>query len=339
MKTLVGVSGGVDSSVALLLLKDKYEVEGLNLLLTDINDVSVSAKEVCDKLNIKFNLLDLRDRFNKCVIKNFIDEYNLSNTPNPCIECNKHIKFGDMIKYAKENNFDFIATGHYAKIEYSDKYKRKVIKIANNKLKDQSYFLYTIKSEDLDYILFPLGEFNTKEEIRQIAKNNNLSVYSKSDSQDICFIKDDYKTFLEENGIKPIEGNVLYKNKIIGTHNGLYRYTIGQRKGLGIACENPIYVIGFDKENNNLLMGDESDLYKKEFTLKNVNLQAIDKIEDKIDVNIKIRYKSKLVKGTIYYKDGIYKVILDEAVKSITKGQSAVFYDDDILIGGGIIGG
>ena len=337
-KVLVGISGGVDSSVSASILKEQgYEVIGCTMNLFN-NSNNEDSKEVCNKLDIEYREIDYVDKFKNDVINYFIDSYKNGETPNPCVMCNKKLKFGYLYEYAKKNNIDYIATGHYAKIEYSDKYKRYVLKKANNKLKDQSYFLYNIDKNILGNVLFTLSDFESKEEIREIAKNKNLNTASKSDSQDICFIPDgNYKKFLINNGAKENIGNIIYNNKIIGKHNGLFNYTIGQRKGLGIAHENPLYVIGFNKNNNELIVGEEQDLYIKSFKVKDYNLLLVDEINEPIKVMVKTRYKSMESLATITILDGLINVELEKKQKGVTPGQSAVFYIDDIVLGGGII--
>lgn len=348
-RILLGMSGGVDSSVSAILLKEQgYEVIGITMKLFEEEiegsccniSSTMDAKRVCDYLQIPHYTLNFKDEFKKYVIDDFINCYANCKTPNPCIECNKYLKFGSMYQKAQELKCDYIATGHYAKIEYSEEYKQNVLKKANAVAKDQSYVLYNIPKELLDKLKLPLGIYNSKEEIRKIAEQYNLPVAHKPDSEDICFIPSgDYKAFLENNSdIKSIKGNIVDINgNVLGTHTGLYKYTIGQRKGIGIPNITPLYVIGFNKEKNELIVGDEKELYKKEFIVSDVNWLLFDKLEKELIVYVKTRYSSKAYKAKIIpYRNNI-KVIYDEPQKSITEGQSAVFYMDDIVIGGGKI--
>ena len=346
-RVVVGMSGGVDSSVTALLLKEQgYDVVGTTLELfigsscCNVNTY-IDAKNVCKTIGVPHFTFDYKDEFKKHVIDDFINCYDNQQTPNPCIECNRYLKFGSMYKKAKELGCEYIATGHYAKTEYSEKYGRYVLKKANNIAKDQSYVLYTIPKELLGKVLFPLGEFESKDEVRKVARENNLKVASKPDSEDICFIPDgDYKKFLENNSnIKPKEGNIVNSNgEILGKHQGLYKYTIGQRKGLGISYRVPLFVIGFNKERNEVIVGEESEIYKKEMLVDNINLLLIDSLQEKMKVSVKTRYSSKEERATIeMVEDGIIKVVFENPVARITPGQSAVFYIDDIVLGGGKI--
>ena len=345
-RVLLGMSGGVDSSVSALLLKKQgYDVIGITLELFPGGsccniDTYIDAKNVCNSIGIPHITYNQKEEFKCKVIDNFIDEYSKQRTPNPCIECNKYMKFGAMYEKAKELGCEYIATGHYAKMEYSEEYKKYVLKKSNNLAKDQSYVLYSMPKELLGKVLFPLGEFATKDEVRKIAEENNLKTANKPDSEDICFIPDgNYKKFLENNsGLKQKEGNIVTKTgEVLGKHKGLYRYTIGQRKGLGISYKVPLFVIGFNSKKNELIVGEEKELYRKEFMVNEVNLLLVDEIKEPMEVEVKTRYSSKNAKAIITSENENIKVVLQEPQKAITPGQSAVFYKDDIVIGGGKI--
>ena len=345
-RVLLGMSGGVDSSVSALLLKEAgYEVIGATLELfagsscCNINTY-IDAKNVCNSIGIPHFTYDYKDEFRKYVIDDFIDCYANCKTPNPCIECNKYMKFGFMYEKAKQLDCNYIATGHYAKTEYSNEYKRWVLKKSNAGKKDQSYVLWNIPKDLLSHVLFPLADFEDKDQIREIARKNNLKVANKPDSEDICFVPDgNYKKFLENNSnIKPKKGNIVNsKGQVLGTHMGLYNYTIGQRKGLGISNSVPLFVLGFNKAKNEVIVGEENELYKKEIIVSDFNLLLVDEIDSWMDVEVKTRYSSKVAKAKILKEDNNIKVVFDEPQRAITKGQSAVFYINDMILGGGKI--
>lgn len=340
-KVLLGMSGGVDSAVSAILLQEQgYEVYGVTLKLWGQEKVE-DAEKICKKLGIEHYNIDAKKEFKEHVIDDFICKYKINQTPNPCIECNKYLKFGYMYELAQKMGIEYLATGHYAKMEYSEKYGRYVIKKAKNLAKDQSYVLYNMPKHLLGKVIFPLGEIESKEEIREIARNYNLEVANKPDSEDICFIPDgDYKKFLEENSdIQPKNGKIVNtKGEVLGEHQGLYRYTIGQRKGLGIAYSKPLYVIGFNTDKNELIVGIENELYKSEMLVNNLNLLLVDEIPNSIKVLVKTRYSAKEYPAIIKLieKDTI-KVKFDNPVARITPGQSAVFYIEDMVLGGGKI--
>ncbi len=354
-RVLLGMSGGVDSSTsAVLLQKQGYDVIGITLRLWEDEEntetleggccsfsSAYDAKRVCDNLNIPHYTLDFKTEFKKYVIDNFIQCYKNCKTPNPCIECNRHIKFNLMYKKAEELQCEYIATGHYAKTEYSEKYKQYVLKKSNEEKKDQTYFLYSIPKDIIPKIIFPLAEYEKKGNVREIAKENNLAVAEKKDSQEVCFIPDnDYGKFLEKNINEKIKtGNIVLKNgEILGKHRGLIYYTVGQRKGLGIAYKEPLYVLNLDKEKNELIVGTEEELYNDTLYAEDLNfLVDMDKWDEKIYA--KIRYRANIERLiSVNLKDNKLKVTFEKKQRAITKGQSVVFYDiDGVVLGGGKI--
>ncbi len=381
-KVLIGMSGGVDSSVSALLLQEQgYEVIGATMRLWEENEQSDSreiiansncketiengenkqnnavedAKKVCEKLGIKHYVIDLREEFQRRVVDNFICTYLCAKTPNPCVECNKFLKFDAFYKFAQELGCEYIATGHYAKNFYSNEFNQYVLAKADAIEKDQSYFLYGINKDILPYIIFPLSEFKDKAEIRKIAEENGLEVAQKKDSQEICFIQNnDYISFLKKyNDNVNNEGNIVLSNgEILGKHTGLINYTVGQRRGLGVSYKEPLYVIKLDKAKNEVIVGTEKELYTDELMANELNflvdissLRSETKIQNnlqnneqqEIEIEAKIRYRSKPAKATLKIEDNIAKVKFSEPQRAITPGQSVVFYLNNIVLGGGKI--
>ncbi len=342
-KILVGMSGGVDSSVCALALADKgYTVSGVTLSLlgknqSDTNNVN-DAKSVCDRLGIEHYALDLSVDFKHFVINNFIDEYLKGNTPNPCIVCNKHVKFGKMLEAAKEMGFSKIATGHYARIKEQD--GRYLLYKAADNSKDQSYVLYCLSQEQLSRVEFPLGEFS-KSEVREMALKNGFVNANKKDSQDICFVPDgDYASFIEKtaNFVSSTGDYINQKGEKIGEHKGIIHYTIGQRKGLGVAFGHPVFVIDKNAQTNQVILGEQEDLFYKSVLVKDVNFIPFDELKNEMSVLAKLRYSQREQPAVLKpLENGQVILEFSEPQRAPSSGQAAVFYQGDMVVGGGTI--
>jgi len=354
-KVMLGMSGGVDSSVAAACLLEKgYDVIGVTMQIWPDKDeerqkneggcCSLSAVDdargVAHMLGIPYYVMNFKKVFEDKVIKYFINEYLEGRTPNPCIACNRHVKFNEMLNKAVSMGIDFIATGHYAKIEYDEGKKRYLLKKSITAAKDQTYALYTMTQEQLSRTLMPIGEY-TKDHVRKMAEDMKLLVASKPDSQEICFVEDnDYGRFISENSnAKIMPGNFVDTNgKVLGRHKGIVHYTVGQRKGLGIALGKPMFVLRIDVEKNNVVLGDEKEVFSDTLIASDLNFISIDKLEADMRVYAKIRYSAKEAPASIIpLEDGKVKVVFDTPQRAITPGQAVVFYDGDVVVGGGVI--
>lgn len=341
-KVMVAMSGGVDSSVAAaLLLEQGYDVCGGTLILHDSDNVLgevEKARSVCRALGIEHFVFDERELFKEKVIKHFALSYDGGFTPNPCIECNKHLKFGKLLEHALNLNCDYIATGHYSRIDKVG--KRYAVVRPEDRKKDQTYVLWQLSQHQLSHMLMPLGEY-TKDTVRQIAEKYGFVSASSKESQDICFVPDnDYVSFLEKyNGSAFKKGEYTdIDGRVLGKHNGHQCYTIGQRKGLGIALGKPQFVISKDVATNRVVLSDEEHLFKTKVYVKNINLMAAETLDQPIVCTAKLRYSAK--------DDAcvVYKLNDDEALiefknpqRAPSPGQSAVFYDGKTVLGGAII--
>ncbi len=338
-KILVGMSGGVDSSAAAVILMEQgYEISGCTLKLSDGADPSVNdAKAVCEKLGIEHHVIDVAEDFRREVKDRFAEGYINGETPNPCVFCNKTIKFGKMLDYAAEQGFDGIATGHYARIIERD--GRYLLACAEDLRKDQTYFLYTLNQQQLSRSLFPLWNME-KPQIRAIAEKHGLITAHKRDSQDICFIPDgDYVGFIHSHTGKSFpEGNFISTDgAVLGTHQGIIRYTIGQRRGLGITFGKPVYVCGKNAADNTVTLSD-TEYTSTEIRLSEVNFISSEIPDKPVQVAAKVRYSARPQAATVYPEEnGITRVVFAEPVKNPTAGQACVFYDGNIVVGGGKI--
>ena len=356
---VVAMSGGVDSSLAAFLLKEKgYDVIGITMKLWDYKDVGGDlhkdgrccsleamndARNVCQKLNIPHYVLDFKEEFKDKVISNFVEEYKRGRTPNPCILCNIELKWNVLWKKAKELGASYIATGHYARIKYDDNTKRYLLLRGKDPKKDQSYALWGLTQENLSTTLLPLGEL-TKNEVRHKAHQHNLKTAFNPESQEICFVPDNnYHRFINQwvdnDSLEIKPGPILdLKGKQLGIHKGIPFYTIGQRKGLRISLGKPLYVAKIDPGKNAIYVCDDKDLFSSKFVVSNANWISIPELKKELECEIKIRYLHKPARGKISpLTNGKIMVKFDQPERAITPGQSAVFYDKDMILGGGVI--
>lgn len=352
-KVIVAMSGGVDSSVAAYLLKEQgYNCHGVTLKLYDEDDDEIGGKACCtDKdvedarsvaqsLGMPFDVYDFKDDFKGEVIDRFVKGYLNGETPNPCIDCNRYIKFRHILKAADKFDAKFISTGHYARVEFDEGSGRYLLKKGKYDMKDQSYVLYSLSQDRLSRLLLPVGEMK-KEEVREIAEKCGFVNSAKPDSQDICFVKNgDYVSFIEEYcGRKFPEGNFVERSgKVIARHKGIIGYTVGQRKGLGIASTEPYFVLEKNVQRNEIIIGRAEEQYRKSITADDVNWIAFDKLTSPLKLTAKIRYRHKEVPATVSQLDE-EKIIVefDEPQRAPAKGQAVVFYDGDCVVGGGKI--
>jgi len=345
-KVVVGLSGGVDSSVAAATLhRQGYEVVGLTLWLMKgkgqcCSEGMVDAAFICEQLGIPHHIVDSRDIFEKNIINYLVSGYEAGITPLPCSQCNKAVKFGPMLNYAQEKlSIDKIATGHYARIKYDAESDRYQLLRAVDLTKDQSYFLYDLTQDLLAASIFPLGELK-KTETRRLAAEYQLKTADKPESQDLCLVEShgSMQTFLDKY-ISQTPGDIVdSEGKVLGQHNGVHHYTIGQRRGIGIAAAQPLYVIGLDPVRNRVIVGDRNSATQPECQVGRVNWLSIPAPTNPIKASVQVRYRSPAVPVTVIPWEGDrLKLVFDEPQFSITPGQAAVLYNGDMLLGGGII--
>lgn len=353
-KAIIAMSGGVDSSVAAYLMKEAgYECIGATMKLYDNAEIGMDKEKTCCSLKdtedagnvarsfgMPFYVLNFTDEFEKEVIGRFVDTYMEGGTPNPCIECNRYLKFKKLMQRMYELDCDYVVTGHYARIAYDEKTGRYLLKKGMDESKDQSYVLYNLTQEQLSHTLFPLGEYH-KSEIREIAKGLGIVNAEKPDSQDICFVPDgDYARFIEDYCGKTFpEGDFVKEDgTVLGRHKGMIRYTIGQRKGLGLALPEPLYVCEKRMDTNTVVLGKNERLFHDTLEAADLNWITFEEITEPVRCKAKIRYKQKEADATIEkISDEKVRVTFDEPQRGITPGQAVVFYDGDLVLGGGKI--
>ena len=352
----VAMSGGVDSSVAAVLLQQAgYQLSGVNLRMFHNEDLGESPSRTCcslsdaedaalvaRRLGFPFYVFDFAQTFRDTVIRNFIEEYQQGRTPNPCAECNRSVKFGALLQRVRTLGGDYMATGHYARVERDETSGRYLLKRGKDRSKDQSYFLYMLTQEELAHTLFPLGGME-KSEVRQIAKAHGLVNAKKRDSQDICFVPDGkYADFIERTTGQPSEPGTFVdqEGRVLGQHKGIIRYTKGQHKGLGLSTEQPLYVLEKDVASNAIRLGPDSALWSRTLTAERMNWISVPELAEPMAVTVKTRYTQREAAAVAEpLAGGCIRVTFEEPQRAITAGQAVVLYDGDTVVGGGTICG
>ncbi len=353
-RVTVAMSGGVDSSVAaLLLLRAGYDCIGATMRLYGNEDIGIpkehtccslddviDARDVCRKLGIEHFVFNFSGTFKKEVIDRFVAAYESGRTPNPCIDCNRYLKFDTLYRRSRELSREYVATGHYARTKFDEKSGRWLLLRAADARKDQSYVLYSLTQDELAHTLFPLGDLK-KEEVRALAEEAGLTNARKHDSQDICFVPDGkYGDFIEKYKDKHYpEGDFVDSSgRVLGRHRGIVRYTVGQRKGLGLSLPHPMYVKSVDAEKNTVTLADESELYTSSLVAHGINLISVREIKEPMRVTAKVRYSQRSAAAAVTQTDeDTISVVFDEPQRAITPGQAVVLYDGDVVVGGGTI--
>lgn len=351
-KAIIAMSGGVDSSVAAFLMKEQgYDIIGITLKLhtesISVDEPSccthqdiLDAKSVCDRLSIEHRVVDMEADFEQFVVERFVNAYICGSTPNPCIDCNRFIKFSKLLDIAKDEGYDYIVTGHYAQVMYDENSGRYLLKKGLDHSKDQSYVLYALSQDLLSHLKLPLGELS-KEQVRSIAEQNGFVNADKKDSQDICFVPDGkYADFITRyTGRQFPDGDfVNLDGDVLGTHKGIIRYTIGQRKGLNLSLPQPMYVCNKDIESNTVTLCLDEQLFSDELTADDVNFISIKELNEPMQVTAKIRYRHQEAPATLYpLSDSRIKLVFDSKQRAITPGQAVVIYIGDTVVGGGTI--
>ncbi len=355
-KAIIAMSGGVDSSVAAYIIKQRgYDCIGVTMKLFHNEDIGIQRSHTCCSLHdvedarsvaflldIPYYVFNFTEQFKETVIDRFISAYENGMTPNPCIDCNKYLKFDELFLRARQLDYDYVVTGHYAQIEFDEASQRYLLKKALDISKDQSYVLYTMTQEQLAHALFPLGNMK-KSEVRILAEEQYFRNAEKPDSQDICFVQNgSYADFIEQyTGKLYPRGNFIdIAGNVLGHHNGIINYTLGQRKGMGVSFGKPMYVKDINPNNNTVTLSEESTLFTKKLTANKINLISVAKFKNLMRLKARIRYRQPEDWATVTQTDEDALVIeFDKPQRAVTKGQAVVLYDDDYVVGGGIING